>query len=85
MARNNELPSFDVALTQVTHHEGSTIFSYDCETDLTLEQLREPLNELMCALRDEVNRQEGIIGHIRLLWRIPAHPFPCPAPMTRFM
>ena len=31
----------------------------------TLEQLREPLNELMCALRDEVNRQEGIIGHIK--------------------
>lgn len=65
MARTFEPAAFDVALTKVTYHEGSTIFSYDCETDQTLEQLREPLTRLMEALRDEVDRQEGIIGHIK--------------------
>ena len=65
MARNFDLPTFDLALTKVTYHEGSTIFSYDCETELTLEQLRQPITELMEALRDEVDRQEGIIGHIK--------------------
>ena len=65
MARNFEAAAFDVALTKVTHHEGSTIFSYDCETDLPMEQLRETMTRLMEALRDEVDRQEGIIGHIK--------------------
>ena len=65
MARNFDIPAFDVALTKVTYHEGSTIFSYDCETELTLEQLRQPMTELIEAIRDEVDRQEGIIGHIK--------------------
>lgn len=65
MARNFDMSAFDVALTKVSYHEGSTIFSYDCETELSLEQLREPLTTLMEALRDEVDRQDGIIGHIK--------------------
>lgn len=65
MARKFEPAAFDVALTKVTYHEGSTIFSYDCETELSLDQLRQPLTHLMEALRDEVDRQEGIVGHIK--------------------
>lgn len=65
MARTFEPAAFDVALTKITYHEGSTIFSYDCETEIPMAELQEKLSKLLAEVRDEVDRQDGIIGHIK--------------------
>lgn len=59
-------PGFgDFSMVSVKHHEGSTVFSYEGESALPLESLKEPVSRLILSIQEEVDRQGGIVGHIK--------------------
>lgn len=65
MGRRN-FPQFEeLQLVTVKHHEGSTIFSYEGESEKSLEQLRDTVTELIDGVQQEVERQDGIVGHVK--------------------
>lgn len=65
MARKMHSLAESMDLVTVRHHEASTIFSFDISTDQPLELLQPRIQALMEAVQNEVNRQDGIVGHIK--------------------
>ena len=65
MARRIAPLSEDFSLVNVRHHEGSTVFSYEGESALPWEQLQDTVRDLIDRVQQEVDRQDGIVGHVK--------------------
>lgn len=65
MARNMRSMSDDFSLVNVKHHEGSTVFSFEGESDKPYELLAETITDLIGRIQAEIDRQDGIVGHIK--------------------
>ena len=65
MARRMTPMSDEFSLVSVKHHEGSTVFSFEGESDKPYELLQETITDLIDRLQQEIDRQDGIVGHIK--------------------
>lgn len=65
MARGMIPISDGFSLVTVKHHEGSTVFSFEGESDKPFEQLQNIITGLIDQLQQEIDRQDGIVGHIK--------------------
>ena len=65
MARGMIPISDEFSLVSVKHHEGSTVFSFESESDKPFEQLQDMITGLIHRLQQEIERQDGIVGHIK--------------------
>ena len=65
MARNMISMSDDFSLVNVKHHEGSTVFSFEGESSLPWEQLQDTIKDLIDRIQQEVDRQDGVVGHVK--------------------
>lgn len=65
MPRNTQPLLEELSMVTVKHHEGSTVFSYEGESSRPWEQLESPIRTLIDQIQQEVERQEGIVGHIK--------------------
>lgn len=65
MPRNTQPILDELSLVTVKHHEGSTVFSYEGESSRPWEQLEAPIRALIDQIQQEVERQKGIVGHIK--------------------
>lgn len=65
MSRRMPSMSEEFSLVTVKHHEGSTVFSFEGESTLPWEQLQILITDLIDRVQKEVDRQEGIVGHVK--------------------
>lgn len=65
MPRSTQPILEELSLVSVKHHEGSTVFSYEGESARPWEQLEAPIRALIDQLQQEMERQSGIVGHIK--------------------
>ena len=65
MARNMNPLMDQFQMVDVKHHEGSTIFTYEGESELPYEMLQETLTNLIDRVQKEIDRQDGFVGHIK--------------------
>ena len=65
MARRMTPMPEEFSLVNVKHHEGSTVFSFEGESNLPWEVLQETIKDLIDRIQQEIDRQDGIVGHIK--------------------
>lgn len=65
MARRSNPTSDSLAVVTVRHHEGSTIFSCERTSAEPLEILQPKISSMIQMVQSEVERQDGIVGHIK--------------------
>ena len=65
MARSTTPMFDDFSLVTVKHHEGSTIFSFEGESSRPWEELAPIIKDLIDRVQKEVDRQDGIVGHVK--------------------
>lgn len=65
MARNMISMSDEFSLVTVKHHEGSTVFSFEGESSRPWEELEPKIKDLIERIQQEIERINGIVGHIK--------------------
>lgn len=65
MARGRNPLFEEFQLVTVKHHEGSTIFTYEGDSNRSLEDLQKPISGLIDLVQQEVEKQGGVVGHVK--------------------